>query len=221
MDCQIINYGRFYPAKLLGSTLLVSNLTRYEQIVELSVDSNTKTYPGVSIKERCAGSDMPFDDIQATSDRPGFYDQPIENSENAYNAWFIENPISKELTKRITLKLGPKAEQEFIIVVRSPSSLKKSTNLVSQISITLLTLDGERFGVAQSFDEFLRKNHNNNMREFLTERKKLMPNVKMEVLLAGRVEVPRITCPRTLNIKQEVETPANFEIVPLAVKKGT
>lgn len=45
----------------------------------------------------------------------------ILNSEIKHEAWYIENPISKELTKRITLKLGPKAEQEFIIVVRSPS----------------------------------------------------------------------------------------------------
>jgi len=32
------------------------------------------------------------------------------NSEMKHEAWYIENPISKELTKRITLKLGPKAE---------------------------------------------------------------------------------------------------------------
>jgi hypothetical protein len=34
----------------------------------------------------------------------------IVNSEIKHEAWYIENPISKELTKRITLKLGPKAE---------------------------------------------------------------------------------------------------------------
>jgi hypothetical protein len=34
----------------------------------------------------------------------------IVNSEVKHEAWYIENPISKELTKRITLKLGPKAE---------------------------------------------------------------------------------------------------------------
>lgn len=34
----------------------------------------------------------------------------IVNSEIKHESWYIENPISKELTKRITLKLGPKAE---------------------------------------------------------------------------------------------------------------
>lgn len=34
----------------------------------------------------------------------------IVNSEIKYESWYIENPVSKELTKRITLKLGPKAE---------------------------------------------------------------------------------------------------------------
>ena len=34
----------------------------------------------------------------------------IVNSEFKHESWYIENPISRELTKRITLKLGPKAE---------------------------------------------------------------------------------------------------------------
>lgn len=68
------------------------------------------------------------------------------NSEVKHEAWFIENPISKELTKRITLKLGPKAEQEFIIVVRSPTTnLKKGSpnNLLSIINIGVLTYKDE------------------------------------------------------------------------------
>lgn len=44
----------------------------------------------------------------------------IKNSEYIHEAWFIENPVSRELTKRITLKLGPMAQQDFIIVNRSP-----------------------------------------------------------------------------------------------------
>ena len=31
----------------------------------------------------------------------------IKNSESEFNCWFIENPISKELQKQITLKIGP------------------------------------------------------------------------------------------------------------------
>jgi hypothetical protein len=68
------------------------------------------------------------------------------NSEMKYESWYIENPVSKELTKRITLKLGPKSEQEFIIVVKSPL-VKKTENMISIINIGLLTYKGERFGV--------------------------------------------------------------------------
>lgn len=39
VDSNILNYGTFYPGKLLGSTLVVGNLTNCEQIVELSVDA--------------------------------------------------------------------------------------------------------------------------------------------------------------------------------------
>ena len=66
----------------------------------------------------------------------------IVNSEIKHESWYIENPISKELTKRITLKLGPKADQDFIIVVRSPH-VRKCENLLSIINIGLLTLADE------------------------------------------------------------------------------
>ena len=31
----------------------------------------------------------------------------IVNSETVHDCWFIENPSNKDLTKKITLKLGP------------------------------------------------------------------------------------------------------------------
>jgi hypothetical protein len=96
----------------------------------------------------------------------------IVNSEIKHESWYIENPISKELTKRITLKLGPKAEQDFIIVVRSPNT-RKSENLMSIINIGLLTYADEQFGVKESFEDFLKSNYNNSMKEFLRDRKKV------------------------------------------------
>lgn len=41
VDSYILNYSTFFPGKLLGSTLNVGNLSNSEQIVELSIDSNS------------------------------------------------------------------------------------------------------------------------------------------------------------------------------------
>jgi hypothetical protein len=128
VDSSILNYASFFPGKLLGSTLTVGNLTNCEQIVELSVDSSTYTYNKKNIKQRWVltpetEANLPFSLTTVPENAIGKKKQSetIVNSEIKHEAWYIENPISKELTKRITLKLGPKAEQEFIIVVRSPS----------------------------------------------------------------------------------------------------
>ena len=64
------------------------------------------------------------------------------NSEIKYESWYIENPISKELTKRITLKLGPRAEQDFIIVIKSPHA-KRQEDMLSMVNIGLLTYKNE------------------------------------------------------------------------------
>jgi hypothetical protein len=110
--------------------LTVGNLTNCEQIIELSVDAQSYTYSKKAISEKwqiTGNTILPFS-LASNNEK-----DTIVNSEVKHEAWYIENPISKELTKRITLKLGPKAEQEFIIVVRSPSTnLKKSgTHLLS------------------------------------------------------------------------------------------
>ena len=108
------------------------------------------------------------------------------NSEIKHEAWYIENPVSKELTKRITLKLGPKAEQDFIIVVRAPNS-KTTENMLSMINIGLLTYADEKFGVAESFEEFLKNKFKGSMKDFLKDRKKVTQVQKLEILLAGQV----------------------------------
>lgn len=220
MDSSILNYATFFPGKLLGSTLTVGNLTNSEQIVELSVDASTYTYNKKNIKQRWSltpdtEANLPF----SLSDSPTTgkkHNETIVNSEIKHEAWYIENPISKELTKRITLKLGPKAEQEFIIVVRSPSqNLKKSgSNLLSIINIGVLTYADEQFGQRESFEDFLKTNYSGSMKEFLRDRKKLASQQKVEILLAGRVEVPSLTCPRELQ-----DHNLNEKIIPLVIKK--
>ena len=114
-----------------------------------------------------------------------------------HEAWFIENPVSKELTKRITLKLGPKAEQDFIIVVRAPS-VPKTENLLSFINISLLTYSDERFGVDVSFEDFLKEKFNSKMKAFLQDRRKAALVQRMEILLAGQVQVPKLICHKAL-----------------------
>jgi len=50
-----------------------------------------------------------------------FQKDSIVNSEVKTESWSIENPHSKDLTKRITIKLGAFAEQAFVIVLKAPN----------------------------------------------------------------------------------------------------
>lgn len=99
-------------------------------------------------------------------------------------------------------------------MVRSPST-KKSENLMSIINIGLLTYADEQFGVKESFEDFLKKHHNNSMKDFLRERKKVAQAQRIEILLAGRIEVPSLICQREL-----VMTEYKEKVIPLVVKKG-
>lgn len=157
---------------------------------------------------------MPFSLDNDVSSDGSKKSESIVNSEIKHESWYIENPISKELTKRITLKLGPKAEQDFIVVVRSPHA-RRSENLLSVINIGLLTYADEQFGLRDSFEDFLKTNYANSMKEFLKDRKKLALAQRVEILLAGRIEVPALICQRELLVSDFKE-----KVIPLVVKKG-
>ena len=171
VDSTVLNYSTYYPGKMLGSTLSVSNMSDCEQIVELSVDANNEHYMKSQIKERFPEASLPYT-LETTFDRAGRKVDTIVNSEHKNQAWYVENPVSKELTKRITLKLGPKAEQDFIIVVRAPSA-QKTENMLSILNIGLLTYADERFGINGTFEEFLKSKFAGNMKDFLRDRRRV------------------------------------------------
>lgn len=171
IDSKTLNYSYFYPGKMLGSTLSVSNLTNSEQIVELSVDSVNLKYTKAFIVQKFNDPELPFKLNEPESLSKKQTDSVV-NSEVKYESWYIENPVTRELTKRITLKLGPKAEQDFIVVVRAPAT-KKSENLLSIINLGLLTYADEQFGLKDSFEEFLKTKFGGSMKDFLKDRKKV------------------------------------------------
>lgn len=79
----------------------------------MSIDSNSFQYHKKTIQDKFGNPELPYS-LEPSSDDKISQDpkkaENIVNSEIKHEAWYIENPISKELTKRITLKLGPKAE---------------------------------------------------------------------------------------------------------------
>jgi hypothetical protein len=213
VDSQVLNYSQFLPGKMLGSTLSVGNLSNCEQIVELSVDSLNPKFSKKMVKEKFQDPELPFNLNDACSSDDG----SINNSEVKHEAWYIENPVTRELTKRITLKLGPKAEQDFIIVVRAPTC-KKSENLLAVINIGLLTYADEQFGLTESFEEFLKTKFKGLMKDFLKDRKKVSIAQRLEILLAGRIEIPNIVCQKSLRFEHDAAF-SDEQVVPLAIKK--
>ncbi len=214
IDSSILNYSTCLPTKLLGNKLIVANVTDYEQIIELTVDSSSYLYSRQEIhdgfKNRQQGEELPFK-IEKNS---------IVNSELKYESWYIENPVSQELTKRITLKLGAKSQQDFIIVIRCPAA-KKPLNLLSIVNVGLLTYPHEQFGVKDSFEDCLKYQYNSSMKNFLSERKHLSQEQRTSILLAAQVAAPKLVCPKEFwvdRLHTEVHGPQ--KVIFLAVKKS-
>ena len=127
----------------------------------------------------------------------------IKNSEIEFNCWFIENPITKELQKQITLKIGPQMSQEFIIVIKAPKN-RLQAKIVSFIDIQMCSDDSPapvEKHVSHSSSGVVVKD------QPVTR--------KLDILLLGFLDNPKIKC-----MKQLFNEAANSELISLAVKKA-
>ena len=107
---------------MLGSKLVIANKSNYEQIIELSIDQQSYTFykqellqafpdtmeVGPEVEE--APTDKHVIPFTLKPSSKADYKERIVNSEVKHECWYIENPVSKELTKRITLKLGAQSD---------------------------------------------------------------------------------------------------------------
>ena len=67
----------------------------------------------------------------------------IANSEHKSECWYIENQKIKDLTKKITLKLGPHCIQEFIIILKTLQPKAKNISL-SFLKLELQDIQGSK-----------------------------------------------------------------------------
>ena len=209
VDSQVINYGSFYPGKLLGSTLLVTNVTNQEQLVELSIDgSGEEGNHEYDMGKLMSSREFSFfKEVCKNDDEKTDQKEFVPNSEKQYGCWYIENPMTKDLTKHITLRLGANCEQEFIIVMRAPVR-KISQTILSFINLVLTTYDGSRSGYA--LEKHIKKR---GLDSAVLQQKRRQS--KMQVMLCGRVEPPKLVCCRELK-----DTATNNNVVPIALKKN-
>lgn len=143
VDSTTINFGSFVCGKMLGSSLQIENTTNQEQIIEISVDLNSEKYFCDEILGPYSKQDIPFEYQDG---------ETIRNAEKELKCWFIENPVSKELVKSMTVRFGPKVSKDFIVVLKVPSN-KLSFNIASFISIKLANLRRQQSLVSQSQEE--------------------------------------------------------------------
>lgn len=96
---------------MLGTNLVVGNNTDNELIIELIIDSNNFSYQIGDLHNKFEDLKLPFTlEPEHTNKFASIKGKMVVNSEVKYKSWFIENPVSRDLNKRITLKLGPKIE---------------------------------------------------------------------------------------------------------------
>lgn len=222
VDSQVLNYGTVNPGKLLGSILVISNTSDEEQTIEINIDAATETYDRdeiLKVKEFAYIEELTSEEVELNEkeSKECLTDEMktaalekkrrfITNSENKHDCWFIENPKTKELTKKITLKLGAKCEQDFIIVLKTLQPKNKNITL----SFLNLELPGNRDN--QKYNEKrIQKSEGDDLT--ISEETK---SKKLQVMLCGVIDPPQLICP-----KQVYDVATKQNKVPIALKPSS
>lgn len=213
---------------MLGSTLLVTNISKSEQILDIQIDSENEKYYVDQIRNEFKIGELPYQLDQQDPSKSDLEENEyatsntdVVNSEKKDGCWFIENPVSKELTKSLKLKLGPQCEMEFIIVVRSPVA-QKPESLMSFINIKLSGVDEENNDGEQDEETDGQSNYfvEKQIKSggILRESIKKLPSAqhRMRVMVTGKVDPPSLICQR-----QVFHGPSNANLIPIALKKNT
>lgn len=171
----------------------------------MTIDSQADEYECDQLFSPYQREELPFDYQDGTT---------IKNSEKELQSWFIENPISKDLVKSLTIRMPPNAEKEFIIVLKAPTN-KIKYNLASYL--VLKSANGiRRLHSSNKIEEKRIKKAGNDLEDIEIETASQNIDEKMiKVMLLGKLENPEILC-----MKQLYHAETGCSIVPLAIKKS-
>ena len=125
LDFETFTFGR-----VLGNTIDVTNKTDKSQAIEIAIAK--QRFFGQSHKQIL----QQFDDVPFS----GSSESPSINSEFQYMCWFLENPATKQLKKKFTIKLAPRATETVIVVIKTTLKTKvNAVELLGSINLRLVS----------------------------------------------------------------------------------
>ncbi|CAI2365435.1 unnamed protein product [Moneuplotes crassus] len=124
LSTNTLSYERFYPGRILGNTFVAKNNSDVPMKFTISFE-NTEIDQKLVNEKLCE-----YYSCDSTDDIEDSYSKhlktKIDTSEEALNAWHLEDPYTKKLAQAIDFELGPYSEEEFIIVLKSPVQNKQA-----------------------------------------------------------------------------------------------
>lgn len=123
LSISILSYERFYPGRILGNTFVARNNS--SQPVKFTISfSNTGMSPSYVGEKLCEY--YTCDSISEIEDSyTKHLNKHISDAEEDLSPWYVEDPYTKRLTKETEFELAPHSEEEFIVVLKSPSENKQ------------------------------------------------------------------------------------------------
>ena len=188
-DASILNYGSFLTGKILGCNLMLTNISAQDQNIEISIDQSTAYTKRFLLREFLSSAD----------DLGDF----IGNSERKHGCWFLESPKTKDLVKNVVLNIPKYSSKEVLVVIRSPH-IKLNERIFSLINVGYARSNiSNTENKIVSFESDEEEDKDNSSRHN-TRIPNIPPNKrrKMRILLHGRIQTPKLICPRQLNNKK-------------------
>ena len=124
VSTNILSYERFYPGRILGNTFALRNTGDKPASFTIDLDNSTFTRTYISEKLCDYFGTSNINDIDKAYTK--YLKKEYEPSKENLDVWYIEDPFSKKLTKKVQMTLNEGEEYEFIVVLKS-ATINKQT----------------------------------------------------------------------------------------------
>lgn len=136
ISTNILSYERFFPGRILGNTFTIRNVGSQTIKFKLSFDNSdiNRLFVGEKLCDYYGCDNV--NEIENSYTK--HLKSDIDVSKETLNAWHIEDPYTKRLTKNVQMELESGEEYEFIVVLKSPI-VNKQTLLAANVNVYDLT----------------------------------------------------------------------------------
>lgn len=194
LSTNILSYERFFPGRILGNTFTIRNVG--EGPAHFSLNFENANLDNMFVGEKLCD----YFGVENINEIEKTYTKHLTkeffNTPESLAVWFIEDPYTKTLIKKVDMTLEPGEGYEFIIVLKSPVINKQ---ILYGANVVVKLRESSKSQKSSNANQNLSENDDGNSKYTMsTNSRRAQEDSKYKVFCFGCMESLKVSCPKEM-----------------------